>query len=167
VQELNPEAKFEDEPPGTGGLLLALHHLRRLLVLGRNGFSEFYYLGSEPLDGTGDSVDVLFCERYGARSHWYFSRATGMLVGCDTFRDEDVDPCEIRFEGEALVAGRRIPEIFVVRSGDREFGRFKMTSAVFGPPAPPTAESTGKKNDVKEESKTEPDFKPNSKSESR
>jgi S1-C subfamily serine protease len=155
VQELSPDAKFEDEPPGTGGLLLAMHHLRRLLVLGPNGFSEFYYLGSEPLDGTGESVDVLFCERYGARSHWYFSRASGMLVGCDTFRDEDVDPCEIRFEGEIPLAGRRIPETVLVRSGDREFGRFKMTAAVFGPPVPPTTGNNDSKGNAKEESKAE------------
>jgi S1-C subfamily serine protease len=154
VQELSPDAKFEDEPPGTGGLLLAMHHLRRMLVLGPKGFSEFYYLGSEPLDGAGTAVDVLYCERYGARSHWYFSRATGMLVGYDTFRDEDVDPCEIRFEGDLSLAGRRIPEIFIVRSGDREFGRFKMTTLKFGPPAP-SADATEKKPDSKPESKPE------------
>src|SRR5579872_5970084 len=37
VQELTPDAKFEDEPPLSGGLLLAMHHLRRLLVLGAKG----------------------------------------------------------------------------------------------------------------------------------
>ena len=136
VQELSPDAKFEDEPPGTGGLLLAMHHLRRLLVLGRNGFSEFYYLGSEPLDGTGESVDILFCERYGARSHWYFSRASGMLVGFDTFREDDVDPCEIRFEGAIPIAGRRIPETLIVRSGDREFGPLPNDRCCLRPPGP-------------------------------
>jgi S1-C subfamily serine protease len=155
VQELSPDAKFEDEPPGSGGLLLAMHHLRRLLVVGPKGFSEFYYLGSEPLDGTGAPVDVLFCERYGARSHWYFSRATGMLVGCDTFREDDVDACEIRFEGQAEFNARRLPELFVVRSGDREFGRFKMTSSTFGPPTPVTADATHKKAEAKPEDKSE------------
>jgi S1-C subfamily serine protease len=155
VQELSPDSKFEDEPPGSGGLLLAMHHVRRLLVLGPKGFSEFYYLGSEPLDGTGTPVDVLFCERYGAKSHWYFSRATGMLVGCDTFREDDVDACEIRFDGQAEFNGRRLPELFVVRSGDREFGRFKMSASAFGPPAPVTADTPEKKPEVKPESKPE------------
>jgi hypothetical protein len=155
VQELSPDAKFEDEPAGTGGLLLAMHHLRRLLVLGPKGFSEFYYLGSEPLDGAGTVVDVLYCERYGARSHWYFSRATGMLAGCDTFRDEDVDPCEIRFEGETPLVGRRLPEVLVVRSGDREFGRLKLTAAVFGPPVPPATGNNDSKTNPKEESNPE------------
>ena len=151
VQELGPEAKFEDEPPGTGGLLLAMDHLRRLLVLGPAGFSEFYYLGSEPLDGTGELVDVLFCERYGARSQWNFSRASGTLAGCDTFRDEDVDPCELRFEGKADLSGRHVPEILIVRSADHEFGRFKITAVTFGPPTPPSADSDVRKSDTKEE----------------
>jgi S1-C subfamily serine protease len=162
VQELTPEAKFEDEPPGSGSLLLAMHHLRRLLVLGAKGFSEFYYLGSEPLDGAGAPVDILFCERYGARSHWYFSRATGMLVGYDTFREDDVDGCEIRFEGQAEWNGRRLPEQFIVRSGDHEFGRFRMTSSTFGPPAPVTAETPEKKPEDKTEAK--PEEKPDDKS---
>jgi S1-C subfamily serine protease len=162
VQELTPEAKFEDEPPGSGSLLLAMHHLRRLLVLGPKGFSEFYYLGSEPLDGTGGPVDILFCERYGARSHWYFSRTSGMLVGYDTFREDDVDACEIRFEGQAEWNGRRLPELFVVRSGDHEFGRFRMTSSTFGPPAPVAADAPEKKSEDKTEAK--PDEKPDDKS---
>ena len=43
-----------------------------------------------------------------------------------------VDPCEVRFEGETPVADRRIPEVLIVRSGDREFGRFKMTATKDG-----------------------------------
>src|SRR5579863_65476 len=153
VQELSADSKFEDEPPASGGLLLALDHLRRLLVLGTKGFSECYYLGSEPLDGTGAAVDVLFCERYGARSHWYFDRATGLLAGFDTFRDEDVDPCEVRVEGQIELAGRHFPEWLVVRSGDKDFGRFKMTGGTFGPPAAPAAPIEDKTTGSKPESK--------------
>jgi serine protease Do len=147
VQELSADSKFEDEPPSSGGLLLALDHLRRLLVLGAKGFSEFYYLGSEPLDGTGSAVDVLFCERYGARSHWYFRRDTGMLAGFDTFRDDDVDPCEVRIEGQIEIAGRRFPEVFVVSSGEKEFGRFKITQGNFGPAAATSAPAEEKKTE--------------------
>jgi S1-C subfamily serine protease len=149
VQELSADSKLEDEPPQSGGLLLALDHLRRLLVLGTKGFSEFYYLGSEPLDGTGNAVDVLFCERYGARTHWYFSRITGTLAGFDTFRDDDVDPCEVRVAGEIELAGRRFPEVFVVRSGDKEFGRFTFTGGSFAPPAAPAADTTETKTESK------------------
>src|SRR6185369_2175921 len=106
-------SEFEDEPPGTGGLLLALHQFRLLLQRGHQGFSEFYYQGSEPLDGNGPSVDVLFSERFGARTQWYFSREGGLLVGFDTYRDDDVDPCEVRVEGVTDVAGRRLPAVLV------------------------------------------------------
>jgi len=153
VQELNADSKFEDEPPASGGLLLALDHFRRLLVLGQKGFSEFYYLGSEPLDGVGSHVDVLYCERFGARTHWYFDRGAGMLVGFDTFRDDDVDPCEIRVDGRVELAGRPFPESLIVRSGDREFGRLKITGALLGPPAPSPPDSTDKKTESKPESK--------------
>jgi S1-C subfamily serine protease len=153
VQELSADAKLEDEPPGSGGLLLAIHHLRRLLVMGPAGFSEFYYLGSEPLDGTGETVDVLFCERYGARTHWYFSRATGLLTGFDTFRDEDVDPCEVRLEGQFEQAGRRLPELWTIRTGEAEFGRLKFTAATFGPS---TASASPDKPAAEPETKPEP-----------
>jgi hypothetical protein len=156
VQELTPDAKLEDEPPGSGGLLLALHHLRRLLVMGPQGFSEFYYLGSEPLDGTGETVDVLFCERYGARTHWYFSRGTGLLAGFDTFRDEEVDPCEVRLEGHVELGSRRLPELWTIRTGESEFGRLKFTGAKFGPPAASATEKASAKRTSKPQINDQP-----------
>ena len=114
-------------------------------MLGPKGFSEFYYLGSEPLDGVGEMVDVLFCERYGARSHWYFSRDKGILVGFDTFRDEEVDPCEIRFEGITALETRRLPAHWTIRSGDHLFGQWKITGASFAPAAAPSPTSNGER----------------------
>lgn len=134
-------SEFEDEPPGTGGLLLALHQFRLLLLRGHQGFSEFYYQGSEPLDGNGPSVDVLYSERFGARTQWYFSREGGLLIGFDTYRDDDVDPCEVRVEGVTDVAGRRLPAVLVVRHAGKEFGRFRIDGAAFGPPASEPASS--------------------------
>jgi S1-C subfamily serine protease len=134
AQELGV-AEFEDEPPGTGGLLLAMHHLRQLLIHGPRGFSEFYYQGSEPVDGRGPLADVLFSERFGARTQWYISRTNGQLTGFDTYRDDDVDPCEVRLDGLVELAGRRLPAVVLVRHGDREYGRFKLEGFRFGPPA--------------------------------
>ncbi|MSR56139.1 MAG: PDZ domain-containing protein [Planctomycetaceae bacterium] len=145
VQELGV-GEFKDEPPETGGLMLAMHQFRQLLIYGHQGFSEFYYQGSEPLDGNGPMVDVLFCERYGARSHWYLSRETGLLVGFDTYRDDDVDPCEVRCEGLAELSGRRLPAVMTVVHAGREYARFKPTAANFGVPLPDavkTAEPSG------------------------
>lgn len=154
AQELGV-SDFEDEPPGTGGLLLAMHHLRWLLIHGGAGFSEFYYQGSEPLDGNGPSVDVLFSERNGARSHWYISRETGRFVGFDTYREEDVDPCEIRLEGLTDLAGRKLPALWIVRHADKEYGRFQPGGATFGPP-PPAAAPVSDQKPATEKTDAEP-----------
>jgi S1-C subfamily serine protease len=131
AEELTPETKFKDEPPGSGGLLLALSHLRWLLSKRELGFSELYYAGSEPLDGSGPMVDVLHSEKHGARTEWYFDKQTGALLGSNTERDDDVDPCELRFEGLHDFGGRLLPETIIVRHADREFNRFKIAAAEF------------------------------------
>ena len=67
-------------------------------------------------------------------------------------------------ENQALSAelsGRRLPELMAVRSGDKEFGRFKITLASFGPPPATLPESEEKKT----EAKPKTDSKPESKSE--
>ncbi|MCY2968880.1 MAG: trypsin-like peptidase domain-containing protein [Planctomycetota bacterium] len=134
AQETTAEAKYEDEPPGTGGLLLALSHVRWLLVHGPEGFSECYYAGSEPLDGTGPLVDVVYAERYSARTRFLFDKGTGALVGSDTERDDDVDPCELRFDGLMNVGERRLPQQITVHHGDREYGRFQLKEAALATP---------------------------------
>jgi hypothetical protein len=136
--------ELEDEPPGTGGLLLAMHQLRLLLVRSHQGFSELYYQGSEPMDGSGPLVDVLTSERYGARTQWYIDRETGLLLGLDTYRDEDVDPCEVRLEGWTELSGRRLPSTLMVRHAEKEYGRFKLTGLKFGPPSTEPAAEQGK-----------------------
>src|SRR5690606_36936210 len=58
-----------DEPPGSGGLLISMHHLKLLLVHRGEEFTEFEYLGSEPLDGRGPQVDVLVARLATAETH--------------------------------------------------------------------------------------------------
>lgn len=128
AQELSSDATLEDEPQGTGGLLLALHHFRLMLTRGKDGFSEFYYLGSEPFDGAGERVNVLYAELAGARSNWYFSRASGALLGFDLYREDEVDACEVRFESTRDSAAPHLPESMLVRHADQEFGRFRFAA---------------------------------------
>jgi len=116
VQELGDLVDLKDEPPGTGGLLVAMHHLRLMLAFGPKQFSAFYYLGSEPLDGRGEKVDVLVAELSGAESHWYVHPQQG-LVGFDLFRSSDAEACEIRFEGTANFEAVKLPEKLHIHSG--------------------------------------------------
>jgi serine protease Do len=86
-----------DEPPGSGGLLVAMHHLRLMLQKQAGGFSEFYYLGSEPLDLTGEMVDVLVTTLTGVETRWYFARTPAAFVGMSCQITEDAEECEVYF----------------------------------------------------------------------
>lgn len=118
-----------DKPPGTGGMLVALDHLRRMLIAPQSRFSEIYYVGSEPLDGTGPRVDVLVAMQSTSTSRWYFQRDPVALVGWDTSIEEDIDECEIRFTELADFGGRKLPKKLTMRRGDAPLGEFEVESA--------------------------------------
>lgn len=128
LQPLGDDAESMDEPPGTGGLLIALHQLRLMLTQGREAFSDFYYLGSEPLDGRGPLVDVLISRKDGIETRWYVRRDDQAFAGFDAALGSDVDPAEIRILGAGTVSGRPFVQKFVVRSGEREFATFDVES---------------------------------------
>lgn len=117
---------FIDEPPGSGGLLIAMHHLRLLLQKEADGFSEFYYLGSEPLDLTGEMVDVLITSLTGVETRWYFARNPAAFVGLSCQIAEDTQECEIYFGTVDQFEDRFFPGQIIVRSGGREYLRLNV-----------------------------------------
>lgn len=117
-----------DKPPGSGGLLVAFDHMRRMLIDPQSRFSDFYYVGSEPLDGTGPRVDVLVAAQGTATSRWYFQRDPMTLVGWDTSIEEDTDECEIRFDELIEFDGRKFPKKLTVRRAEKVFGEFDLES---------------------------------------
>ncbi len=123
-QSLEPGADPLDEPPGTGGLLIAFHQFRMLLTKGRGAFSDFYYLGSEPLDGGGELVDVLVSRKDGLETRWYFRRSQPRLIGFDSQLAADTDPAKIRWLDEGNFRSRAFPAKFQVQCGDRVFATF-------------------------------------------
>lgn len=127
---------FADLPAGSGGMLCAWYQFRRLLIDPAGYFTDFYYLGSEPLDGVGDRVDVVVTTRGTVTCRWYFSRDEGRCLGWDTALEEDVDECRIRIEAFQEFGGVRLPSSFVVRHGDQEFGRFTFTRAALSAEEP-------------------------------
>ncbi len=112
---------FENTPPGSGGLLIAMHQLKLMLKQLNAGFSEFYYLGSEPLDLTGDVVDVLITAVNGVQTRWYFARQPAAFVGFSSQLFEDTDECEVYFATMEEFGGRFFPGRILVRSGGREY----------------------------------------------
>ncbi len=123
---------FADLPPKSGGLLAALGHLHRMLSI-RDKFTELYYLGSEPLDGQGEKVDVMVAVQTNVQSRWYFDPETGRLLGFDTRIAEDEDECEIRIAEWKEFEGRKLPSPFTVIRGNETFGTFEITSAQLKP----------------------------------
>ena len=128
---------FKDEPAGSGGFLVAMHHLKLLLTQGREAFSEYYYLGSEPLDLTGQLVDVIFTSLNGVETRWYFSRAVTegdqvrfppAFIGFSCQLLEDMDECEVYFASIRDFDGRSFPGEMVIRVTGREYLRLLTTS---------------------------------------
>ncbi len=135
LQAFSDLTELRDEPPGTGGLLGAWHHLRLFLSRGPQAFTEFYYLGSEPLDGQGETVDVLVGGLAGAESHWFFSRQSGELIGYDFIRAENQDRCELRFTGVQDIVGKKFPKSIRVLHGNLPPVVYAIDSVNFAAPA--------------------------------
>jgi len=126
VQDLSKE--LNSEPPGSGGLFIAMQQCKEMFTDPAEYFTDFYYLGSEPLDGTGARVDVLITSRGLVNSRWYFDRLSHDLVGFDTTLEEGLDPCEIRFGKRALEGDLRLPSHWMVRHGGADFADIVIES---------------------------------------
>ena len=135
LQSLENGADYLDEPPGSGGLLAALQQLKLLLTKGPEVFTEFSYVGSQPLDGRGASVDVLLTRKGGVETLWYFRKADATFVGFDSSLGTDVDACEIRFLQFGDFTGKKFPSRFTIRHGDAEFATFDVLTMEAGEPA--------------------------------
>jgi S1-C subfamily serine protease len=133
------------EPPGSGGLLLALYQYRRLLTLGEKGFEgQFAHGGHEPLypppaDGslpTNPSQlrvesEVLATEHAAVPAKWYFARDDRRLLGAEVMVVRDEDPCELYFSEYRPANGRALPHRLEVRYGNDRFGIFRIKDYQF------------------------------------
>ncbi len=126
------EPLFADAPPGTGGLLAAMHHLRQMLIAPEERFTELYYLGSEPLDGDGERVDVLVATRGSTTSRWYLRKSDHTLLGFDTEVEPDADPCEIRIDEWREFDGRQFPGRFTLRHATEDVAVYDIQQLQFG-----------------------------------
>ena len=94
---------------------------------------DSYYLGSEPLDGSGARVDVMISELGNVRCRWYFDRKRGQLLGWDCRIEEETDECEVRFGGEIDSGGRRWPKMITVRSAGALVAKFAVKTVTIRP----------------------------------
>jgi serine protease Do len=114
-------------PPGSGGLLAALHLWRKFQVGGPGHFGEVTYLGTMPLDGHDRWVDVLLGTTGGVDCQFMFDPIDGALVALEMYPQADSDPCEIYFSEFREADGHFLPYRFEVRYGDNVFNIFNVT----------------------------------------
>ncbi len=142
LQSLEGDADVVDEPPGTGGLLFALRQWQ-LLHSGRTEeFAVLHYVGTEPLDWDGPTVDVLAAEDRGVTTHFYIEPGDdgrGVLRGLDSWQSVRGAATEIRFEGDPLDGPVGAPSRMRVSSAGVPYRTFNFSAAT----AAPAADSTG------------------------
>lgn len=157
LEPLNVEQKLEVlmDPPGSGGMLVALYNYRQLLAVGEKGFEgDFSHGGMEPFylsSGDREKPDfgklrvdcaVLRTKHSGVAAKWYFALTDdperkinrGQLLGGELVIDREKDPCELYFSDYKKVDGRQLPSKIQVVHGDKTFAlftdvRFKMEGA--------------------------------------
>lgn len=143
--ELDPLLDGQDvrnlkDPPGSGGLLLALYQYRRLLVLGEKGFEGgFSHGGHEPfypppadmaqpvsLKDLRVDTEVLLTEHAGIPVKWYFSLSDQRLLGFEVKTEANDDPCEVYLSDYRPVDDRQLPHRIDVLYANGRFGTFMV-----------------------------------------
>jgi hypothetical protein len=132
----------ELSPPGSGGLLLALHLWQRMFEKGLAQFGEVFYLGQLPLGKQGALVDCLVGLHEGSEFRLLFSLEDGNLVGLELSPRDDFDPCIVQFSDFQEIEGKRLPMRWQVSLADHEFADMRITEWQFGNQADKPAEET-------------------------
>jgi serine protease Do len=131
--ELEGELAARLDPPGSGGLLVALAMWRRFLVLGPEKFGDVSYWGTVPLEGRPRLADVLAGTYRDLEFHFMFDSSDGQLVALEMTPEEDTDPCELYFSEFQEIEGRILPGRIEVRNGDGVYQVFHCKHFEFGP----------------------------------
>ncbi len=126
--DFDKELSDQLAPRKSGGLLLALHQWRRLLVEQPEKFGEVHYLGTAPLSHHEELADVIVATYDALETWFYFDQQDGTLLALEMYPDVDVDPCEIVFGEYQEHDARRLPAELTVVFGDEVFGTFHVQS---------------------------------------
>lgn len=125
------EPETYSEPPESNGLLQALFQLREFLINKKKNFVEFHYIGGEPMDGTGQPVNVLQTLKDQSDCRWYFDKKTNNLLGFDLILSPFEDPCSIRIDEMQTLGDRQFIRKISVFVGDKLFDTITINSAEF------------------------------------
>ena len=119
-------------PPESGGLFPALLLWRRLAVAGPDAFEKLFYLGTMPLPGYENQLDVLVGQYRGVVAWFYYVPDDGRLVAVDLFSDgDDADPCQVRMLNFRDEQGRQRPTRIEVYHAGSPFASFQIDAWQF------------------------------------
>ncbi len=118
------------KPVGSGGMMVALHLWRRMLVTGLERFGSVTYLGTMPVRGHAELMDCLVGVHGGVEARFLCHPVTGQLIALEMFPDDQVDPCELYFSDYANTDGRQLPRTIQIVCGDGFDQVYKVTSYV-------------------------------------
>jgi S1-C subfamily serine protease len=139
--DVNQSSNALQDPPGSGGLLLALYHYHQFLAFGdKGGFREFNHGGTEPFylpppeKGTPDyaklrtDAEVIRTELTGVAAKWYFSAKDHTLLGFELSPDREEDPCEVYLSDYRSENGRSLPHRIEVRYADKQYAVLEVNA---------------------------------------
>jgi len=112
-------------PPGSGGLLVALHLWRQMLVEGPEKFGNVVYYGTAPLNGQADHAEIMLGTRNVADLRLTFNATGDQLLSLEMIADATDDGCELRFADYRPVGDRQLPHRIEIHHGDELVGQIQ------------------------------------------
>lgn len=122
-------------PLGSGGLLVALHLWRQMLIEGPEKFGNVVYYGTAPFENLPDQAEIMLASRNVAELRLTFSPTGDQLLAIDMVADSAEDGCDLRFADYRPVGNREVPYRLEIRHGDELFGQInwqniELTSSI-------------------------------------
>ena len=124
----SPEDAAEDLPSNTGGLLVAIDHLRRFVSAPDEFFTDHLAIGSEPSLWGDGLVDVILTSRGQTSDRWFFDQSDGRLLGFETRISPITFPCTVRLGDVKDIDGATFPGRVTVTHRGREVLEVDVTS---------------------------------------
>ena len=124
-------------PPGSGGLLVALHAWRQFVVSEDQPASPFVLHGPTPWGPAGQRADRIDGAFDLARVEFYLDRSEHRLIGIEAWLRDDVDPCRLTFSafGQGPPAlGSDAPGRVTISRGDKQIAVWSLLDLQLEPP---------------------------------
>ena len=130
---LDPKVDLSTQlfPTDTGGLLVALHLWRKMLVLGPEKFGDVVYFGSIPNQNAEGTGDMLVATRGAIESNFVFDKKNHKLLAMEMYPDIETDPCELYFDDYQLDDDLTVPGSIKYRHGTKPIKAIQIQQIEF------------------------------------